>query len=203
MKKKTEAKRQAILDVAAQAFQELGFERTSMSEICARVGGSKATLYNYFPSKEELFFEVIFLSVEAEFDAVHNAIDATTEDIGEALRHFGQNLLRVLYSPEVRAKRHLAVSESGRTNLGRLVYERGVLPSQKLMAGFLQQAMESGKLRQADPMVAAKHLYALLESELLEGFLFQVLEQAAPDDIGAMTDRAVGVFMAAYGSGHG
>lgn len=79
MKKKTDARRQAILDVAAQAFQELGFERTSMSGICARVGGSKATLYNYFPSKEELFFEVIFLSVEAEFDAVHNAIDATTE----------------------------------------------------------------------------------------------------------------------------
>lgn len=202
MKKKTEAKRQAILDVAAQAFQELGFERTSMSEICARVGGSKATLYNYFPSKEELVFEVIFLSVEAEFDAVHNAIDSTTDDIGEALRHFGERLLGVLYSPEVRAKRHLTVSESGRTNLGRLVYERGVLPSQNLMAGFLQQAMERGKLRRADPLVATRHLYALLESELLDGFLFQVLEQVGPEEISAITERAVGVFMAAYGPGH-
>ena len=50
MRVKTEEKRQAILEEAAKAFQELGFERTSMSEICARVGGSKATLYNYFAS---------------------------------------------------------------------------------------------------------------------------------------------------------
>ena len=62
---KPEEKRQAILDVAAQAFRELGFERTSMSEIRARVGGSKETLYHYFPSKEILFFEVMSRSTEA------------------------------------------------------------------------------------------------------------------------------------------
>ena len=56
MRVKTEAKRQHIVDVAAQAFRELGFEGASMAEICARVGGSKATLYNYFASKEELLF---------------------------------------------------------------------------------------------------------------------------------------------------
>lgn len=62
MRTKSDEKRQAILDVAAEVFREAGFERASMSEICTRVGGSKATLYNYFPSKEELFFEVMFLS---------------------------------------------------------------------------------------------------------------------------------------------
>lgn len=199
MKKKTEAKRQAILDIAAQAFQELGFERTSMSEICARVGGSKATLYNYFPSKEELFFEVVFLSTEAEFDAAHLAIDGATEDIADALRNFGESLLTVLYSPQVRAQRHLAISESGRTNIGTLVYERGVLRSQNLMTEFLQQAMTRGKLRQIDPQVATRHLYSLLESELLERFLFQVLGDVSAEEIKAITGRAIVVFMAAYG----
>jgi len=28
-----------------------------MAEICARVGGSKATLYNHFASKDELFLK--------------------------------------------------------------------------------------------------------------------------------------------------
>jgi len=72
---KTEAKRQAILKEAEKVFQELGFERTSMSEICARVGGSKATIYNYFASKEELFFETIHDSIQAELDAAFTAID--------------------------------------------------------------------------------------------------------------------------------
>lgn len=199
MKTKTETKRQAILDVAAQAFQELGFERTSMSEICARVGGSKATLYNYFSSKDELFSEVIFLSTEAEFQAVHDAIDPTAEDIADALRHFGETFLAFLYSPQIRAQRHLVVSESGRTDLGRLVYERGVLRSQKLMADFLQRAMLQGKLRPADPQIATRHLYSLLESELLERFLFQVLGDVSAEQLKALTARAVDVFMAAYG----
>lgn len=199
MKKKTEAKRQAILDVAAQAFREFGFERTSMSEICARVGGSKATLYNYFPSKEELFFEIVFLSTEAEFDAAHRAIDGTTEDIADSLRNFGETLLAVLYSSPVRAQRHLAISESGRTNIGSLVYERGVLRSQNLMTEFLQQAMRLGRLRQAEPLVATRHLYSLLESELLERFLFQVLGDVSGEEIKAITARAIAVFMAAYG----
>jgi len=59
VRKKTETKRQAILDVAADLFRESGFERASMSELCLRVGGSKATLYNYFSSKEEVFAEVL------------------------------------------------------------------------------------------------------------------------------------------------
>lgn len=59
MKKKTETKSQAIVDIAAEVFREMGFQRASMSEICRRVGGSKATIYSYFPSKELLFFEVM------------------------------------------------------------------------------------------------------------------------------------------------
>lgn len=196
---KTEAKRQAIIEAATQAFQELGFERTSMSEICARVGGSKATLYNYFPSKEELFFEIVFLSTEAEFEAVHRSIDPSTENMAESLRNFGESLLTFLYSPQVQAQRHLAVSESGRSGLSSIVYERGVLRTQKLVSEFLQEAMNLGKLRQADSVVATRHLQSLLESELLERFLFQLLGEVSAEEIKAVTARAIDVFMAAYG----
>lgn len=200
MAMKTEAKRQAILNVAAQTFQELGFKRTSMSEICTRVGGSKATLYNYFPSKEELFFEVITLSSEAELEAVHRAIDQSTEDIAESLRNFGESLLTFLYSPHIQLMRHLAISESSNTELGRLVYERGVLRSQNLVSDFLRAAMSLGKLRQADPVVATRHLHSLLESELLDRFLFQFASEVSTEEIKAVTARAINVFMAAYGA---
>lgn len=75
MKKKTETKSQAIVDIAAEVFREMGFQRASMSEICRRVGGSKATIYNYFPSKELLFFEVMRQANESEFMAIHQALD--------------------------------------------------------------------------------------------------------------------------------
>lgn len=196
---KTEEKRQAIIKAATEAFQELGFERTSMSEICTRVGGSKATLYNYFPSKEALFVEIMFLSSEAEFEAVYQSIDPSTEDIAESLRNFGECLLTFIYSPQVQKQRHLAIAESGRSGQSRFVYERGVLRSQNLVAEFLQAAMERGKLKSADPVVATRHLHSLLESELLERFLFQLLGEVSSQEIKAVTARAIDVFMAAYG----
>jgi AcrR family transcriptional regulator len=199
MATKTEEKRQAIINAAAQAFQELGFERTSMSEICTRVGGSKATLYNYFPSKEALFVEIMFLSNEAEFEAVYRSIDPSTEDMAESLRNFGESLLTFLYSPQIQSQRHLAISESGRSEQSRLVYERGVLRSQNLVAEFLQAAMGLGKLKPADPIVATRHLHSLLEAELIERFLFQLLGEVSTEEIKAVTARAIDVFMAAYG----
>ena len=198
MAKKSDSKRQHILSVAAQAFHEFGFERASMSVICTRVGGSKATLYNYFSSKDELFFEVMALTNDAEFEAVFNLIDPAAENIAESLHEFGRRWLAFLYSPNVKANRHLAISVSGRTDLGRLMYERGVLRGQDLVADFLRSAMSLDKLRQADPVVASRHLLSLLESELLERFLFQLLGEVSAEEIKAVTARAIDVFMAAY-----
>jgi AcrR family transcriptional regulator len=196
---KTEAKRQAILKVAEKAFQELGFERTSMSEICSRVGGSKATIYNYFASKEELFFEIIHHSIQAEFDAAYAAIDPSADDIAQSLRNYGENFLSILYTPQVRANRHLAISESGRTALGRIVYERGVLDNQRLVSDVLRTAMSLGKLRPADPALAAKHLISLLETELLDRFLFQVLGEVSSEEIREIAARGIDAFMSIYG----
>lgn len=200
MKMKTETKRQAILEIAAQTFRELGFERTSMSEICARVGGSKATLYNYFASKDELFVATMLTSTEAEFAAAHLAIaPSANEDVAHSLRQFGESFLAFIYSPVIQVQRHLAIAESRRSELGRLLYERGVLRSHELITEFLQAAMALGKLRLADPQLAMQQLCALLEAELLERFLFQLLGEVSAEQIKAVTARAIAAFMAIYG----
>lgn len=199
MRTKTETRRQAILAAAAQVFQETGFARASMSEICLRVGYSKATLYSYFSSKEELFSAVVFDATEAEFQASHEALDPTMPNLAPALEIFGQRLLTLIYSPEVQAVRRLMVSEAGRSDLGRKCYELGPVRGEAEIADYLRQAMDAGKLRRADPHLAARHLMGLLESEWFTRFLFQVLEDVSAKEIKATVSRAVAVFMAAYG----
>jgi hypothetical protein len=66
-------------------------------------------------------------------------------------------------------------------------------------AAFLQHAMDAGKLRPADARVAAAHLRGLLEAEWIDRFLFQVLEQPSSAKLRRTVQRAVAVFMAAYG----
>ncbi len=202
MKTKTEAKRLAILDEAARAFRELGFERTSMNEICARMGGSKATIYNYFASKEELFFEVMSLTTEDEFGKVHAALEHDCLEVEDALYRFGVRLLSFLYSPPLQAQRRLTVAEAGRSpQLGRLIYERGVLRSQSFVEAYLARAIARGALKEAPTRVMARHLYALLEAEFQVRWLFQQLGELTYEDIEPATRRAVDVFMAGYGKG--
>ena len=43
------------------------------------------------------------------------------------------------------------------------------------------------------------HMHSLLEAELLEPFLHQQLGEVTAEQIGEITERAIDVFMAAYG----
>ncbi|MDO8389494.1 MAG: TetR/AcrR family transcriptional regulator [Actinomycetota bacterium] len=51
--------RQQILDTALQRFTEHGFHGTSMEDIAAGADTSRATLYQYFESKEAIFIELM------------------------------------------------------------------------------------------------------------------------------------------------
>ncbi|PTS76575.1 helix-turn-helix domain-containing protein, partial [Stenotrophomonas sp. HMWF023] len=51
----TDRKREAIVRAAVEEFRSAGYEATSMDRIAAVAGVSKRTVYNHFPSKEELF----------------------------------------------------------------------------------------------------------------------------------------------------
>ncbi len=102
---------------------------------------------NYFPSKEVLFFEVMFQATENEFEAVHACVDPASDRLDEVMREFGERLLRLIYSPELLPLRRLVLAESGRSELGCLVYEQGPKRSHAMLADFLLLATKQGKLR--------------------------------------------------------
>jgi AcrR family transcriptional regulator len=199
MKSKTEAKRQAILKAAAEVFREVGFERASMSEICARVGGSKATLYNYFPSKDKLFFDVMLEAKALEMADIGAALNPDADDLTQELLHFGQKLLAVLYSPDAIAVRRLLIAESRHSDVGRILFERATAPIERQVADFLKKEMKRGNLRTADAKIAAMQLLSLLESELLQRVLLGVIESVKPVAISGAARRAVDVFLSGYG----
>ncbi|KAB2911855.1 MAG: TetR/AcrR family transcriptional regulator [Hyphomicrobiaceae bacterium] len=52
-------KRRAILKRSAERFAEQGYTRTSMAEIAEACGSSKALLYHYYTSKEQILYDVL------------------------------------------------------------------------------------------------------------------------------------------------
>ncbi len=63
-------KRVLIIRAAAQAFGRKGFHATKLEEIAADLNLTKASLYYYFSTKEELLFEVHLLSLQDVLDRV-------------------------------------------------------------------------------------------------------------------------------------
>jgi AcrR family transcriptional regulator len=53
------ATRQQIADVAMRFFAERGFERVTVAEVAAAAGVSEKTVFNYFPTKEDLFYDEV------------------------------------------------------------------------------------------------------------------------------------------------
>lgn len=57
--KNADERRNEILHVANQLFNEKGYENTSISDILKEIGIAKGTLYYYFKSKEEIMDDII------------------------------------------------------------------------------------------------------------------------------------------------
>jgi AcrR family transcriptional regulator len=221
MRKKTEERRRIILDVATRTFREMGFQNTSMSEIATRLGGSKATLYNYFPSKEAILLEVMRSLADQHREKMYSLLDQPfpaitkdsqhlveevfsellhpVDDISASLSRFGAKFLEFLCSPEMLAIRRMLVAESGRSEIGRFYYESGPQKGMDRIAAFLKAVMEAGQLRLADPNVAAAHLIGLLKSEVYDRYLLNVDELVSEVRINQAVENAVLVFLAAYG----
>jgi AcrR family transcriptional regulator len=196
--KKRDAKRQAILDTAYRLFRTQGFDATSISEITAQVGGSKATFYSHFASKEELFVECMMAAVEDYITGAVAQLDASGTDPGAALREFGANILNFGSSPEMVAVRRLIIAEASRSGIGKLFFAK-IVALRTHVAELLARFMASGALRADDAGFAANQLRALLEAELLEPLLLHVREDW-PDakEIALAADRAVTAFLRAY-----
>ena len=54
-----EAQREQILDLAASAFAASSYPSTSMADLAAACGTSKARLYHYYESKEAILFDLL------------------------------------------------------------------------------------------------------------------------------------------------
>jgi len=195
---KNDGKRQAILESAYRLFRVQGFDGTSMSDITSQVGGSKATLYSHFPSKEELFVECMMAALQNYMSDTLKHLDASRSDPQAALRNFGTSVLNFICSSEQVEVRRLMIAEAARSGTGKLFFDK-ITALRAQISSFLAACMASGLLRRDDPDLAADHLGALLEAEILEPLLLHVRE-AAPDEkeTALAARRAVAAFLRAY-----
>lgn len=197
---KSKLRRRAILEAAREAFLEQGFAATSMSEIAARVGGSKTTLYNYFRSKEELFAAFMIDFFQDPANALFEHLPASDSDLRAALIELAAALLGFVLRPQTMAVHRLVVAEVGRfPEIGRIFDENGPSAGQARLQAFFAGPIARGQMRACDVEVAARRFKDLVLSDIYTRRLWGVSAPATTLELRGHAIASVDVFLAAFG----
>lgn len=147
------ARRNEICLTAAHAFVDRGFDATSVNDIAAALGITKAGLYHYISSKESLLFDIITLGLdsidEEVIEPTRHVIDPEARLLDLVLRHAllatcNDGVITLLID-EVHA---LPESQRKKINLRRRKYFEYVREA-------LRELDARGRLADIDPTVAA------------------------------------------------
>jgi TetR/AcrR family transcriptional regulator of autoinduction and epiphytic fitness len=193
----TDRKRLAILAAAADQFRAQGFEASSMDKIAAMAGVSKRTVYNHFPSKEELFAETLvqlFHDVAASLDQPYRS------DVPLRVQLTALMTLKVAMLAErnfidlarVAIAEAMHAPERARPIVARLgEREEGV-------SVWIRAAQADGKLKSCDPAFAA----TLLQGQVKALAFWPQVTMGAPPLEPAMqaqlVEAAVSMFLAYF-----
>ncbi|MDW6004497.1 TetR/AcrR family transcriptional regulator [Vibrio mangrovi] len=197
MRVKSEERRQAILEIAKDLFTTHGFDQTSMSAIAKQLGGSKATLYNYFSSKEEIFSAVMEDATKKQITHAFCSLSAERELKGQLI-DFGINYLNSILSTDLASIYKMAITASEHSNIGRFFYENGPKTGFQAVANFFQAHIDAGTFIKCDTTLAAMQLKALLQAELWEPYKLGYIDRPDTEAIQNAVIRAIESFLKIY-----
>ncbi|QXI04942.1 TetR family transcriptional regulator [Pseudomonas koreensis] len=193
----TDRKREAIIQAAITEFRANGFEVTSMDKIAATAGVSKRTVYNHFPSKEELFAEILnqlWARISAEQSVVYNR----DQPLRDQLRQMLQAKVQLMADENFLTLARVAIaatihSPERAQNMVERMGER-----EEGLTVWIRAAQADGRLKAVDPEFAAHQVQGLLKTF---GFWPQMSMGRAALDVemqNTVAESALEMFLACY-----
>lgn len=184
-----------ILSAATELFLSVGYGATSIDAIVERSGGSKATLYSYYPTKADLFRAVVDSIVTSDDDAELQSLD----NVRDTLVRFAEHRLLVVFSSKHQALMGLIIAERVRfKDIARMYYERGPLRSHMLLRDYFETLIEKGliDIRSADE--ASEYFRGMLMHQRYIDQLFLEGPMPSAEEVSVRARHVVDRFLEAY-----
>lgn len=184
-----------MLKAAREVFLECGFHGTSIEEVVRRVGGSKASLYSYFGSKEGLFTDIIVAQCD-EFMKNLALPDGADADIEQTLTKVARGFLTVFLQPARSELFRIIIAEASRfPAFAQRFYENGPMRARRLLSAYLQQQHEAGSIRCPDPAFAASTFIEMVKAMPHHRTLLGLPPYHEGHDIDSHVAAVVGLFL--------
>lgn len=145
--------RQEIIDAARELFDKSPYDDVKMDDIAEQADLSRATLYNHFNSKEDIYFEIGIQGIRAISKKQKALIESESSSGIDKIAELSEDTLRYLFENSLiqEIMRHYLVTESKAEIttdeiLRKMQLEGDVEnPSDRIRARFLQELRESEK----------------------------------------------------------
>jgi AcrR family transcriptional regulator len=171
-----EERRAQLLEVALEVVLRHGYRKANLGDVAREAGVSRATVYNYFSSKEQLLRAIVAQEVQRLSEAVARELDITQPPHLQLLayvraraRHIGA--IKELYDLENNVTRdvlHIVQTEIAEQQAQERAY----------LLALLQAGIGSGLFRPVDPERLSGALLSALRG-MYEDYVFDSHEDGA------------------------
>jgi AcrR family transcriptional regulator len=185
----------SIVKAATTLFLENGYSETSVNTIVAHSGGSKATFYSYFPTKDVLLRAVVdgIVSNREEPEL------QPSEDIRTALVTYAEHRMRIVFSRQHQSLLGLIIAERARfPDIAEMYYKRGPRRSHDLLVNYMQELKDLGRLNIASAEESAEFFIGMLLHQWYIGQLFLRTGLPSTKAMRERADHVVGLFLEVF-----
>ena len=157
-------RRKEIFDAAKLLFVEKGFNETSMREIAQAAQVGKSTLYDYFPSKDDVL--ISFVVEEVHHMTVYaREIIAQKISTAEKLRRIilmhqeYMSANKLLFLKLTFEAQRLSSESQQRIQMHRHAY-------QDMLCDLVREGIRKGEFRSVNPLIVIRGLFSMLTSSI-------------------------------------
>jgi AcrR family transcriptional regulator len=198
MRVRTEAKRRSIIETARPLFLEGGYAGVTMAAVASALGGSKGTLYGYFPSKEELFGAVVAEASPGLF-ALLETVETEADDLVSGLEALGCAYLRLVLSQPVIETSRMVVAEVGRQpEIGEIFFSNGPARTLRRVQEILSDLGKRHDLATLSDPEAGAHFTGICDGGLYSRVIWGAEPVPTDQEITQRVRCAVRRFLAGY-----
>ena len=159
-------RRRAIIEAARELFVEQGYERTTLSDIVDRAGGSLATIYKLFDNKEGILEVVVFEKASSGAELIRKAAKKGGTPV-EILHRLSVSFQGHFLDPEVVALVRIVIARSvSNKDFARRFFERTATRTHDSLRQMFTDWHDRGVEMNAPPDILAELFLGLFVSDV-------------------------------------
>ena len=163
--------RERIVQSAIECFSKYGFDRSRMDDIAKTADLSKGTLYLYFKSKEDLFYDICENNLKMIKEQLSEIFATKKEDLVSDVEQFYENLQRIENKGSEKVFFEIVAESARNPKLQRILYEQRTKIFD-VVKEYLDFQVEKGFFRKdIDTEAIASGLVALYNGLAVSKFL--------------------------------